>query len=64
MSLSLRLAALQVIHQPRRWNNKERREKGAEQAVQPQQSNVETDEAKRNPEKSERTIRFDPQMSL
>ncbi len=64
MPLPLRLAALEVIHQPRRWNNEERREKSAEEAVQPQQCDVEADEANGNPEKSERTIRFDPQMSL
>lgn len=64
MPLTLCLATLQMVHEPRRWNEEERCKERPQKTVQPDQSRVEADEAKRNPEESERSVDFNPQMSL
>jgi hypothetical protein len=64
VSLSLRLAAFQVIHQPRSRYDKQRCKERAQQTVDPQQRDVEADEADGNPEEPERTMYLGPQMSL
>ena len=64
VSLSLRLAAFQMIHQPRSRNDKQRRQERAQQTVDPEQRDVEADEADGNPEEPERAVHLSPQMSL
>jgi len=49
---------LEPIHQPRLRNEKQWRQEHAEEAVEPDQSQIKADEAKGDPECAQRAVRF------
>jgi hypothetical protein len=57
---AVRFAAtrVQAIRQPRGWNDEQRREKEPKQCVQPNQRDIEAAEAKADPQRAKRTMRF------
>lgn len=51
-------ALLEPVHQPRLGNQEKRRQENPQQRVEPNERQVESDQAKRDPKRTEWTVRF------
>ena len=57
-------SALHTVHQPGRRNDEQRRQHEAEQRIQPDERDVECSEAEADPERAQRTMRFQVRLPL